>query len=164
MSKVETVNQYMEVYTDPPEKVRESSRALIIKDGKVLLTYEKNKDVYMSPGGGVEPGETLEACCMRELREEAGYTVKPIKPFITVNEYSFETLYISNYFLCEITGRCEQSLTETEISHGVMPVWLEIDKAVEVFSAYPTKPQDHMSLYLREYTVLNKYKEKADKQ
>ncbi len=158
MKAVETVNQYMKIYSSPPERVRESSRALIIKDGKILLTYEKNTGVYMSPGGGVEPGETLEECCIRELREESGYEVKPVEHFIIINEYSFETLYVSNYFLCEIIGECEQRLTETEIEHGVTRAWVDLDEAYEIFSTYPTKPQDHMSLYLREYTVLNKIK------
>ena len=159
---VETVTQYMEIYSSPPERVREASRAFIVKDGKILLTFEKNTGVYMSPGGGVEPGETLEECCIRELKEESGYVVKPLEHFITINEYSFETLYVSNYFLCEITGECERSLTKIEIEHGVMPVWVDIDEAYEIFSTYPTKPQDHMSLYLREYTVLGKMKGKLN--
>lgn len=162
MKTVETVTQYMKIYSSPPERVREASRALIIKDGKILLTFEKNTGVYMSPGGGVENGETLEECCIRELREESGYTVKPLEHFITINEYSFETLYVSNYFLCEITGECERSLTQTEVEHGVMPVWLDVDEAFEIFSTYPTKAQDHMSLYLREYTVLSRMKEQQN--
>ena len=68
MNKVETINQYAKNYADPPEGVRQASRAIIVKDGKILLTYETNTDVYMSPGGGLEEGETLEECCKRELR------------------------------------------------------------------------------------------------
>ena len=103
----ETINQFDETYSDPPPKVRESARALVIKDGKVLLTYEANTGIYMSPGGGVETGETLTECCIRELREESGFEVKPVERFVTVNEFSLGTLYISNYFICEITGECE---------------------------------------------------------
>lgn len=158
MKAVETVKQYMEIHSFPPERVRESSRALVIKDSKILLSYERNTGVYMSPGGGVEPGETLEECCVRELKEEAGYEVKPTEHFIRIEEYSFETLYISNYFLCEIIGECEQKLTQTEIEHGITRVWVDLDEAYEIFSTYPTKPQDHKSLYLREYTVLGKLK------
>lgn len=159
MKTVETVNQYMKIYSSPPERVRVASRALIIRDGKILLTFEKNTGVYMSPGGGAESGETLEECCIRELKEESGYVVRPFEHFITINEYSYETLYVSNYFLCEIESECERSLTKTEVEHGVMPVWIDIDEAFEIFSTYPTKAQDHMSLYLREYTVLSRMKE-----
>ncbi len=158
MNKVETINQYAKNYADPPEGVRQASRAIIVKDGKILLTYETNTDVYMSPGGGVEPGETLEECCIRELNEETGYTVNPLKQFVTVNEYCFETMYVSNYFICEITGKAGQKLTENEIEHGATPVWLDFDEALEIFSHYPEKREDISSLYLREYTVLTKYK------
>lgn len=159
MDKVKTINQYARIYSAPPERTRISSRGIVINDGKILLTYEANKDVYMSPGGGVENNETLEECCIRELKEECGYIVKPVKRFITVNEYSFETLYISNYFICESIGKCEKSLTPTEIEHGVIPRWVKLEKALQIFSTYPQKPQDHASLYLREYTVINKYLE-----
>lgn len=154
---LQTVTQYNTVYSDPPERVRESARAIVVSDGMILLTYEANTGVYMSPGGGVEANETLEECCKRELREEAGVEVKPLQRFITVNEYCFETLYISNYFLCEITGEAEQSLTEIEIEHGARPMWLELDKAIEIFSTYPEKKPDIRSLYLREYTVIGEY-------
>ena len=156
----EIINQFDETYSDPPPKVRESARGLVIKDGKILLTYEANINNYMSPGGGVEQGETLEECCIRELREESGYDVKPVERFVTVNEFSLGTLYVSHYFLCEITGECEQSLTPTEIDHGVCPRWLPLEEAIAVFGTYEDKPPDKASLYLREHTVLNRYLEK----
>lgn len=154
---IETIIQYAKIYSDPPERIRPSARGIIIKDNKILLSHELNTGVYMTPGGGLEEGETLQECCVRELREEAGYEVIPIKPFVTVNEYSFETLYISNYFICEIKGEAKQSLTEIEIEHGISPEWVDIDEAISIFSVYDTKPQDIRSLYLREFTVLNKF-------
>ena len=156
----ETINQFDETYTENPERVRDSARALVIKDGKVLLTYEANTGIYMSPGGGVETGETLEECCIRELCEESGYDVKPVERFVTVNEFSLGTLYVSHYFICEVKGECEQSLTPTEIDHGVCPRWLPTEEAIAVFGTYEDKPPDKASLYLREHTVLNRYLEK----
>ena len=156
----EIINQFDETYTETPERVRESARGLVVKDGKILLTCEARTGIYMSPGGGVEEGETLTECCIRELREEAGLTVKPVERFVTVNEFSLGTLYISHYFLCEITGECKRSLTDTEAYNGVRPRWLTLDEAIAVFGTYPEKPADKASLYLREYTVLNKYLEK----
>ena len=154
----EEIIQYAKIYTDPPEREREGCRALILKDNKVLLSWEERKDVYMSPGGGVEEGETLEDCVVRELSEEAGYKVKVIKPLFKVNEYCFETLWINNYFLCEIEGECERHLTESEIYNRVKPVWVNLEKAIKIFGEYESKTVDHASLYLREYTVLNKLK------
>lgn len=159
---IEEINQYAKTYSDPPEKKRISSRGIVIENGRILLSYEKNTGVYMSPGGGLEEGESLDDCCIRELREETGYEVKPIKRFVVINEYCFETLYISNYFICERVGKSEQALTEIEVEHGITPVWVEIDKAFEIFGAYESKREDIASLYLREFTVLNKLSDSGE--
>lgn len=156
---IETINQYAKTYTDPPEKERIASRGIVIDNGRILLSYEKNTDVYMTPGGGLELGETLRDCCIRELTEETGYIVNPQKRFLKIQEYCFETLYVSNYFICEIEGKAEQSLTDIEIEHGITPVWLDIEKALEIFGEYSSKREDIASLYFREFTVINKYLE-----
>ena len=54
------------------ETIREGCRGIIVRDGKILLSYEKNVDQYMIPGGGLEEGESLTECCVRELKEEVG--------------------------------------------------------------------------------------------
>ena len=154
---VEVINQYAKTYSEPPERVRSAGRGLVIRDGKILLSYERNTDVYMSPGGGVEQGESIEECCVREFREETGYEVRIIRPLIIINEYCFETLYESNYFVCEITGESKNSLTDIEVEHGLIPVWIDIGRALEIFGAYESKREDIGSLYLREFTVMNKY-------
>lgn len=153
----EIIRQYNKTYSDPPEKVRVSCRAFVVDNGRLLLSHEVNKNVYMSPGGGLEDGETLSECCKREVQEETGYIVRVHKKFLVVNEYSFETLYISHYFVCEIVGKGEAHLTETEIDHGITPAWLTIDEALDVFGTYESKQLDHRSLYLREFTTINKY-------
>lgn len=152
----EAITQYANTYSDPPEKVRVASRGILLDGNKILLSHEVNTGVYMSPGGGIEASETLEECCIRELREETGYEVKPVKQFLVITEYCFETLYVSNYFICEIIGKGEQALTEIEVDHGIMPEWVEIPKALEIFGEYASKREDVMSLYFREYTVINR--------
>lgn len=154
---VEIINQYSKTYHGDIRKKRVACRGLVIENSKILLTYEQNKDVYMSPGGGVEVGETFEVCCRREIMEEAGLDVRVGEHLFTINEYVFDELYIAHYFLCEVVGKGKPSLTPTEIDHGVTPRWLEIEKAIEIFSHYKEKTPDHESLYFREYTVLNKF-------
>lgn len=156
---METINQFSFHYDFPPVKTRPASRGIVVRDGNVLLTYEAHTGVYMSPGGGREGNESFEECCIRELKEESGYEVVPVKPFLVINEYCFDTCYEAHYFLCEITGRGEARLTPTEIDHGVCSRWLPIDEAIEIFSHYDEKTEDHRSLYTREYTVLKKYLE-----
>jgi 8-oxo-dGTP pyrophosphatase MutT (NUDIX family) len=111
----------------------------------------------MSPGGGLESGEAPEECCVREIKEETGYLTRVISPIVTIDEYFDDTLFTANYFLCEVTGQAESSLTPTEIDHGMMPRWVHLNEALEIFSKYHEKTPDYHSLYFREYTILTKY-------
>ena len=153
----ETLEQYAKTFSDPPEKIREASRAIIVKDGKILLTHELNTSVFTTPGVGLEENETLTECCIRELKEETGYIVKPVKQFLKINEYCFETMYVSNYFICEIEGECKRNLTEIEVEHGAVPEWVDLNTAIAIFGEYEMYREDVARLYLREYTTLNKY-------
>lgn len=60
-------------------KIRNSAKALIIKEGKMLVSkINDNGDVfYIMPVGGQEPEETLEEAVKREVQEEFGIIVKP---------------------------------------------------------------------------------------
>lgn len=151
------IEQISKTYTAPYKEARTSCRALIVSDGKILLSHESETGFYMSPGGSLEDGETSEECVVREVMEETGFQVKVVQPFVTVNEYCYDILYISRYFICEITGKGEQSLTETEIFKGMVPKWVDINDALRIFGTYAQQTPDKESLYLRELTVINRY-------
>ncbi len=160
MNDTETLFQYGRKYTETPEKTRISSRAIITDGNKILLSHELNTGVYLIPGGGLEVGETIEECCKREIREETGYEISVGRQICIFKEYFRNMLYVSNYFLCEITGKGEQSLTESEICHGVVPEWAEISKALEIFGSYGNYAETDEEIegqYKREYTVLCNY-------
>ena len=60
-------------------KVRVTGVVLLRDDGAVLLQHRDGKPglrhagMWVMPGGHCDPGETIEACARRELREETDY-------------------------------------------------------------------------------------------
>lgn len=50
--------------------------AIIIKDKKLLLVKQKNRDYWTPPGGLVDEGESPEEACIRETKEEIGVEVE----------------------------------------------------------------------------------------
>lgn len=122
---------------NPEGKVyeRPSARAVILKDGKVLLNYIKKHDCYEFPGGGIEAGETPEQAVRREVAEETGQIVIPesIREFgIVIRRQQdskdpdgiFEQR--NYYYFCDVTGETvPRKPDEHEILEGAEPVWVE---------------------------------------
>src|SRR5512143_2130612 len=59
-------------------ELRVGSSAVIFDDKreKVLLTRRADNGLWCLPGGKMEPGESVEECCRREVVEETGLDVK----------------------------------------------------------------------------------------
>jgi 8-oxo-dGTP pyrophosphatase MutT (NUDIX family) len=62
--------------------MRKTTRALIIKNKKILLVSGHDADFYWTPGGGIEGKETPEVTLKRELKEELGFDVYKYDKFI----------------------------------------------------------------------------------
>jgi 8-oxo-dGTP diphosphatase len=59
--------------------MKQTTLALLIEDGHILLGLKKNgfgRGKYCGLGGKVEPGETIPAAAVREIREESGLEVE----------------------------------------------------------------------------------------
>lgn len=57
-------------------KKEKSCGCIIIKDQKVLLVYEKNRNFWGFPKGHMEDGETEIETALREVKEEVGLDVE----------------------------------------------------------------------------------------
>jgi 8-oxo-dGTP diphosphatase len=61
-----------------PLRLRNSAKAIIIKNNKLLVTKQQDERgiFYLLPGGGQEAGEKLKECLIRECIEETGYEIE----------------------------------------------------------------------------------------
>jgi len=108
-----------------------ASGPVIIEDGKLLVTKELNKPLFQIPGGKPKENETLEETCLRELKEETGFSGKILEPLNTMrlsqnpqtNEPADITLY---HFLCmRLNAKKDYSAFEHD-GHEVL--WLPINQ------------------------------------
>ncbi len=128
--------------------IRNSAKAVIIVDGKILLT--KNIDdsgyFYLFPGGGQEPGEELHAAVVRECREEIGAAVT-VGELLFVREYigenhqfaavDFDLHQVEFYFRCSLEGNA------SNLTNGAQPdtyqvgvEWVDLQQ-LEQIRVYP---------------------------
>lgn len=141
-------------------KTRAGCRAVVVRDEMILLSRETVSDWWLVPGGGMEEGETPEECVIREVGEETGLIVRPLRQFLTLYEYYEEYRYISHYFICEVTGSGHMHLTDAEKQRGLEPRWIPLQEAVGLFSCHQSwaaVSEEKRGSYLREYTALQEY-------
>ena len=143
------------------KNLRHACRGIVVNDGKVLLGYEEKNDKYISPGGGLEDGETYEQCCERELLEETGMQIRPKEEYLEIEELFLDWRHINHYFVCELikeTGSV--NLTEAEKNAGCTFKWLPMEQALDIFSHYEDYRQKDIAdfgLYRREYFALKEF-------
>lgn len=80
------------------------SAGIIIRDGRVLLVHNtKHKGLRIEPPGGKkEPGEGWEESVIRELDEELGIKVRPLRLLGEYDTHSPEGEFLVRMYVCEI--------------------------------------------------------------
>ena len=103
--------------TDGTGRKRNSCKAVILKDSKVLLILNSDDtgNFYLLPGGGQKFGETLLQAMQREVMEETGWVVEPGE-LVLVRDY----IGTNHEF-----ARWEADVHQTELMFMAIPVRME---------------------------------------
>ena len=133
---------------------RTSVRAIIFKDDKIVSMYREREGriFYTFPGGGLEGTETEEQCVIREVYEEFGITIKPIKKvYISENQIS-----VSHYYVCKWisgkfgTGKGEE-FNENRNNGVYIPKLIKISE----IPVLPLKPTEVAEAFYNDYLKNN---------
>lgn len=115
-----------------------AAAALIDVDGRVLICQRPEgkamAGLWEFPGGKLEPGETPEACLIRELKEELGIEVSEacLAPFVFASHGYDDLHLLMPLYLCRRwAGMVERR------EHAAL-AWVEPMK----LSGYPMPPAD----------------------
>ena len=87
--------------------------AIIVKDGKVLAARRSDgAEGWELPGGKIEPGETAEDACRREVREELALELGVLWPYTTVRHAGPELDLAMDVFCAPIASDAEPQMLE----------------------------------------------------
>ena len=138
--------------------VRPSVRAIILREGRILMVRSRTLGFCKFPGGGIEPGESHIEALAREVGEESGYviakeTARSFGMVHRVQKGDVGDIFLQDnfYYTCEIADQCERRLDDYEREEGFEPEWLTLDEAIKINAEYSGKYAD---MILRERRVL----------
>lgn len=129
--------------------IRNSAKALIIKDGKVLtIKIDDGREQWnIMPGGGQEAEELLVEAVCREVAEEMGIKVEARELVFVVEGVHGERFHrVDLVFLCEYIGEIENAVLHGD-TNQVGYEWLDI-ATLNHSQLYPSKLRRQiMNLY-----------------
>lgn len=121
-------------------KIRNSAKALIIKDGKMLASKinDNGNIFYIMPGGGQHTEELLPDTVKRECEEELGIEVEPKSLKFIVEGLRGESFHRVDFvFLCDYIGEIENAKIH-EDKNQIGFEWLSIEYLMNE-PLYPSK-------------------------
>ncbi len=104
-------------------------RTMVLDGNKVLLVRHTYYPGWHFPGGGVDPGETIEAAARREILEETGFAVNgPLELFgLYHHTFASDRDHVS-FFIARSARRLHEFKPSREIAEIG---WFDLDKLPE---------------------------------
>ena len=133
------------------EQKRIRARAIIIHEEKLVSMYRETQGriFYTFPGGGMEENESEEECVKREVLEEFGIIVKPIKKIYTYeNQNSIEHFYVAEWISGKFGSGQGEEFQENRNNGVYIPRLIEISDIPNL----PLMPPEIASAFFEDYT------------
>jgi ADP-ribose pyrophosphatase YjhB (NUDIX family) len=130
-------------------RIRTAARALIVREGQLLLTHcrDERGEWYTAPGGGQAEGERLPETLVRECREEIGAEVEVVglrfvRDYIAA-EHAFSYLeeavhQVELFFECRVPASYRARNGPQPDSHQVGVIWADAE-ALRSLRVYPSR-------------------------
>ncbi|ALL20049.1 NUDIX hydrolase [Bacillus tropicus] len=111
----------------------------------MVLQGQKGEEKRWSvPSGGLEKGETLEECCIREVWEETGYNVEVVSKIYEKEGITYGVPVYVHYYIVKKIGGSMKIQDPDELIHEI--AWKRIDEMKKLTLSFP-----------EDYEILNKY-------
>ena len=129
---------------------RNSAKAIVLHEGKILVNrcISKFGEYYALPGGGQHTGELLEETVRRELLEETGYSVVPLRlsgiyERVSEGRRDGNSHKIYFIFLCRLESAERKTPTETD-RFQIGTDWIPV-REIHRRNLFPRAIRDNMS-------------------
>ena len=131
-------------------KKRISIRAIIIYEGKLVSMYREKQGriFYTFPGGGIEENETEKECVKREVLEEFGIFVEPLKKVYTYESQNrIEHFYVAEWISGEFGSGKGEEYQDNRNNGIYLPKFIEIGEIPNL----PLMPPEIATIFYDDY-------------
>jgi 8-oxo-dGTP pyrophosphatase MutT (NUDIX family) len=149
---------------------RNAARAIVLDSyGRIALlhlygeVYGRCIDSFVTPGGGMESGETPDMAVKREILEELGFDCDILYEVGIIVDYynDIKRKNISHYYIVKTSEEKETKRTPTEDAVIKEVKWLNIDEAIHLLDNYQADPRGR-TLHRRDLCALREARLNVD--
>ena len=121
-------------------ELRVSAGAIAIEAGRILLvSYSDSPSgtYFVGPGGGVIGAERIDQAVIREVREETGLEIEPVKMLLVEDLLSRRQRIVKVWFLCRVVGGQLKDTPEA-LEEGITGVGWYRKEELQNATVYPS--------------------------
>ena len=138
----------------------ERYRAIIIVGNNILVMKRKKNGYAYSvlPGGGIEKGETPEECCKRELMEEFGIEIEPLRMVYLITQAGTrQGFFVAKWVSGEIHKTNAEEYTCDTQKYGTFEPSIVPLSSLDAINLVPHEVKEQLQQDLAQYgTNLNR--------